>query len=89
MTSGGCDLLTIGTSSSSSLSSILRLRCSGVKLAFWFSFLSSWLLGSISGLVNLTNPSRLDCPELCGSLGGVDVFGVVLDGVGMLKVLIR
>ena len=46
-------------------------------------------MGSISGLVNLTNPSRLDCPELCVSLGGVDVFGVVLDGVGMLKVLIR
>jgi hypothetical protein len=46
-------------------------------------------LGSISGLVNLTNPSRLDCPELCGSLGGVDVFGVDFDGLGMLKMLIR
>ena len=78
-------LMTIATSSSSSSSRILRLRSRGVLLAL----LSSLSLVAISVLDTLRNPSMLDCPGICGSLGAVVVFGVVVDDERMLMMLIR
>ena len=54
-----------------------------------FSLASSLSLGANCGLDTLRNASKLDCPGTCGCLGGVVVFGVALDGVGMLMMLIR
>ena len=59
-------------------------------LAFWFASLPFGSLDSICGLVNLTNPSRLDCCPSCGCLGGVVVCVLAVDdGVGMLQMKIR
>jgi len=85
----GSVLLTIGTSSSSSSSRILRLRSRGVlaTLELWFSLASSLSLCANCCLDTVRYASKLDCTGTRGCRGGVVIDGVGFYGVGMLMML--